>query len=35
MHDLPLISTIATAFTAAWMIGLLIQLFRLSLIKCP
>ena len=30
MHDLPLISTIAAAFTAAWLLGLLTQWLRLS-----
>jgi CPA2 family monovalent cation:H+ antiporter-2 len=30
MHDLPLISTIAAAFTAAWILGLLTQWLRLS-----
>lgn len=30
MHDLPLISTIAAAFTAAWLLGLLTQKLRLS-----
>ncbi|MBN8459832.1 MAG: cation:proton antiporter [Verrucomicrobia bacterium] len=30
MHDLPLISTIAAAFTAAWLLGLLTQRLRLS-----
>jgi CPA2 family monovalent cation:H+ antiporter-2 len=30
MHDLPLISTIAAAFTAAWVLGLLTQWLRLS-----
>src|SRR5262249_22002173 len=30
MHDLPLISTIAAAFTAAWLLGLLTQRLGLS-----
>src|SRR6185436_909136 len=30
MHDLPLITTIAAAFTAAWVLGLLTQWLRLS-----
>src|SRR4051812_13554616 len=30
MHELPLISTIAAAFTAAWVLGLLTQWLRLS-----
>jgi CPA2 family monovalent cation:H+ antiporter-2 len=30
MHDLPLITTIALAFTAAWLLGLLTQRFGLS-----
>src|SRR6187551_1112109 len=30
MHDLPLISTIAAAFTAAWVLGLLTQWLKLS-----
>src|SRR3954466_10687008 len=30
MHDLPLISTIAAAFTAAWVLGLITQKLRLS-----
>lgn len=30
MHDLPLISTLAAAFTAAWLLGLLAQWLRLS-----
>src|SRR6187402_2702196 len=30
MHDLPLISTIAAAFTSAWVLGLLTQWLRLS-----
>mgnify|MGYP007001846649 CR=1 FL=1 len=30
MHDLPLITTIAVAFTAAWLLGLLTQRLRLS-----
>ena len=30
MHDTPLISTIAVAFTAAWILGLLAQRVRLS-----
>src|SRR3954452_22408797 len=30
MHDLPLISTIAAAFTAAWVLGLITQRLRLS-----
>jgi predicted Kef-type K+ transport protein len=30
MHDLPLITTIATAFTAAWLLGLLTQRLGLS-----
>ena len=30
MQDLPLITTLATAFTAAWVLGLLTQHFRLS-----
>ena len=30
MHDLPLITTIAAAFTAAWVLGLLTQYLRLS-----
>lgn len=30
MHDLPLISTIAAAFTAAWLLGLLTQWLKLS-----
>lgn len=30
MHDLPLISTVAAAFTAAWILGLLTQWLRLS-----
>ena len=30
MHDLPLITTIATGFTAAWVLGLLTQHFKLS-----
>src|SRR5579871_5026829 len=30
MHDLPLITTIAAAFTAAWALGLLTQWLRLS-----
>ena len=28
MHDLPLITTIAAAFTAAWVLGLLTQRLR-------
>ncbi len=32
MHDLPLISTIAVAFTAAWLLGLLTQRLNLSTI---
>src|SRR5688500_2827378 len=30
MHDLPLITTIAAAFTAAWVLGILTQKLRLS-----
>src|SRR4051794_39882780 len=30
MHDLPLITTIAAAFTAAWVLGLLTQWLKLS-----
>src|SRR3954469_9901957 len=30
MHDLPLITTIAAAFTAAWVLGLLTQKLKLS-----
>ena len=30
MHNLPLISLIAAAFTAAWVIGLVTQMLRLS-----
>jgi monovalent cation:H+ antiporter-2, CPA2 family len=30
MHDLPLITTIAAAFTAAWLLGLLTQWLGLS-----
>src|SRR5262245_17374652 len=30
MHDLPIITTIATAFTAAWLLGLLTQRLGLS-----
>lgn len=30
MHDLPLVTTIAAAFTAAWILGLLTQWLRLS-----
>src|SRR5215207_9100677 len=30
MHDLPLVTTIAAAFTAAWVLGLLTQWLRLS-----
>src|SRR3712207_2635607 len=30
MHDLPLITTIAAAFTVAWLLGLLTQWLRLS-----
>src|SRR6187402_1305596 len=30
MHDLPLISTIAAAFTAAWLLGLFTQWLKLS-----
>src|SRR6187200_1481329 len=30
MHELPLITTIAAAFTAAWILGLLTQWLRLS-----
>src|SRR5687767_10865429 len=30
MHDLPLITTIAAAFTAAWVLGLITQWLRLS-----
>src|SRR5690242_12099832 len=30
MHDLPLITTLATAFTAAWVLGLLTQHLGLS-----
>src|SRR5262249_47461724 len=30
MHDLPLITTIAAAFTAAWLLGLVTQRLRLS-----
>ena len=30
MHDLTLIATIATAFTAAWLLGLVTQWLRLS-----
>src|SRR5690606_10997320 len=30
MHDLPLITTLAAAFTAAWILGLLTQTLRLS-----
>src|SRR3954464_4262531 len=30
MHDLPLISTIAAAFTAAWVLGLITQRLKLS-----
>src|SRR5258706_2991723 len=30
MHDLPLISTIAAAFTAAWVLGIITQKLRLS-----
>jgi CPA2 family monovalent cation:H+ antiporter-2 len=30
MHDLPLITTIASAFTAAWILGLITQRLRLS-----
>src|SRR3954467_13388923 len=30
MHDLPLITTIAAAFTAAWVLGLVTQWLRLS-----
>ena len=30
MHDLPLITTIAAAFTAAWLLGLLTQRLGLS-----
>src|SRR3954468_10059195 len=30
MHDLPLITLIAAAFTAAWILGLLTQWLRLS-----
>src|SRR6188768_2078484 len=30
MHDVPLITTLAAAFTAAWVLGLLTQWLRLS-----
>src|SRR6478672_1874859 len=30
MHDLPLITTIAAAFTTAWVLGLITQRLRLS-----
>src|SRR4051812_19564425 len=30
MHDLPLITTIAAAFTAAWVLGIITQRLRLS-----
>jgi len=30
MHDLPLLTTIAAAFAAAWVLGLLTQRLRLS-----
>src|SRR4051794_16404499 len=30
MHDLPLITTIAAAFTAAWVLGIVTQRLRLS-----
>src|SRR6476620_4023612 len=30
MHDLPLITTIAAAFTAAWVLGIITQKLRLS-----
>src|SRR3954468_14284793 len=30
MHDLPLVTTIAAAFTAAWVLGLITQKLKLS-----
>jgi len=30
MHEMPLITTVAAAFTAAWLLGLLTQWLRLS-----